>query len=370
MKKKIWIGLSAMLAILMFAIVACTKEPTPDPYYPGGGSGGSGSGGGNSSGSAPSTPTGVSATVDGSRIKVSWNSVSNATSYKVYYSEDGYNYNYTIGTTSNTYIYDNLPYENNYYKVKAINSYGESSLSSSAYCHYSSGGGGGGGGGSSPSAPSGVSASVNGSRIKVSWNSVSNATRYTVYWSSTGANFSSIGSTSSTYLYDDNPYEDNYYKVKAENSYGESSYSSAVYCHYSSGGGGGGSTIHSPCPVHYTSHTATSSTITLRWSNPTSSGCGTPTTAYLRVRVPDGYGEYVTLQTLSGSTTTVSFNYRSYLDSQNCIRMGIVTENSAGSSGGLPLMYNANTNSWSGGNGLELTKDWEIEEIKISDICH
>ena len=72
-----------MLAIFLLAIVACSKEP--DPYYPSNGGGGS-SGGGSSSGSAPSTPTGVTASVSGSSIKVSWNSVSNATSYTVYYS--------------------------------------------------------------------------------------------------------------------------------------------------------------------------------------------------------------------------------------------------------------------------------------------
>ena len=52
-------------------------------------------------------------------------------------------YNYEIGTTSNTYIFDDAPSEYNYYKVKAKNSYGESPFSSSVYCHYSSGGGSG-----------------------------------------------------------------------------------------------------------------------------------------------------------------------------------------------------------------------------------
>ena len=93
-----------------------------------------------------------------------------------------------------------------------------------------------------------------------------------------------------------------------------------------------------------------------------------PTTAYLRVRVPDGYGEYVTLQTLSGSTTSASFNYRSYIDSQGYVRMGIVTENSAGTGSGLPLMYNTNTNTWSGGKGLDEVEMDEIEEIRLLDI--
>lgn len=97
---------------------------------------------------------------------------------------------------------------------------------------------GGGGGGSAPSAPTNVSAEVIGSRIKVSWNSVSNATEYTVYWSNNGSsNYNVIGTTSNLYFYDDAPNEYNYYKVKAKNSYGESSLSSYAYCHYSSGGG-------------------------------------------------------------------------------------------------------------------------------------
>lgn len=98
--------------------------------------------------------------------------------------------------------------------------------------------GGGGGGGSAPTAPTGVFAEVIGSRIKVSWNSVSNADSYTVYWSNNGNTYSfEIGTTSNTYIFDDVPYEDNYYKVKAKNSYGESPFSSYAYCHYTSGGG-------------------------------------------------------------------------------------------------------------------------------------
>ena len=148
MKKKIWIGLSSVLAILLMVIMACTKEPTPDPVYPGGGGSG-GSGGGGNTGSVPSAPMGVGCepTNDGSEVKVSWNSVSNATSYKVYWyktASSGGQYdidNYTlIKTTTSTSIYHNAtPRVYNYYCVIAINSYGESPMSSPTYCWFGSG---------------------------------------------------------------------------------------------------------------------------------------------------------------------------------------------------------------------------------------
>lgn len=335
----------------------------------GGNGGGGGGGGGGGTGSAPSAPTGVSATVSGSQIKVSWNSVSNATSYKVYWSESGNSYNTTIGTTSNTYIYDNVPYENNYYKVKAINDYGESELSSYAYCHYSSGGGGGGGGGSTttvPDAPTGVEAHDNSvvgeTWVLISWNSVSNATSYKVYRSSSAnGSYSLITTTEYTDYNDRNPMNgSNYYKVKAVNSAGESSYSSYAYFNNTP-------TVYSPCPVHYTSHTATSTKITLRWTNPTSSGCGTPTTAYLKVKDPDT-DEYVVIETMPGTDTWASFSYTPWIDvfqGQRWVYCGIITENSAGISGGLALAYNVDTNTWYGGNGLKLTEELEKELEKI-----
>lgn len=127
MKKKIWIGLSAMLAILMFAIVACTKEP--DPVYPGGGGSG---GGGNNSSSVLKPPTGVRATREGSMIKVSWNGVSNAYCYKLYRSSGSTSasssgpYTWIYSTTA-TYCYDENPDHINYYKVTTVDSSGKES---------------------------------------------------------------------------------------------------------------------------------------------------------------------------------------------------------------------------------------------------
>ncbi len=335
-------------------------------YYEGNGGGNGGSGN-----SAPSAPTGVSAEVSGSRVCVTWNSVSNASYYKVYRaSSSSGSYSVIASSTSNTYYYDASPNTNNYYKVTAVNSSGtESEKSDYAYCYYSSGGGGGGGGGTTvPDAPTGVNAENYGNAmlpdIRISWNSVSNATSYKVYRStSANGSYSQIGSsTTNTFLSDSNPRQGyNYYKVKAFNNAGGSSYSSYAVYNYDPG------SQLSPCPVHYTSHTATSYQITLRWTNPTTYGCGTPTTAYLRVRNPDS-GVYADLQTLSGSATSASFSYGMWADSEGYVYCGIITENSAGTSGGLPLVYNWKTNTWYGGNGKQYTEMMEMEELIFSHI--
>ena len=89
-------------------------------------------------GNPPNAPTGVSATLSGTQIQVSWNSVSNATSYKVYRSSS-VNGSYTlIGSPTSNYYNDANPLTGyNYYKVKAVNSTGESAFSNSAFCNYS-----------------------------------------------------------------------------------------------------------------------------------------------------------------------------------------------------------------------------------------
>ncbi len=93
------------------------------------------------SATAPSAPTGVTATVSGSQIYISWNSVSNATSYKVYRSSSSSGSYTLIGSPTSSHYYDASPLSGyNYYKVKAVNSVGESSYSSVAPCDYSGGG--------------------------------------------------------------------------------------------------------------------------------------------------------------------------------------------------------------------------------------
>ena len=220
-----------------------------------------------------STPTGVNASVDGSSILVSWQSVSGASSYNIYRSSSANGSYSLIGTASTTSYRDSSPISgNNYYKVSAVNNKGESQQSSYAVCNYTDGGG------SSttpnvPNAPTDVTVSNEGNNylpsIRISWSSVSNATSYNIYRSSSanGA-YSQIGSTSDTYTYDYNPMSgNNYYKVKAVNSTGESQYSSyAVY---------NNNPEFSPCPPTVKVSGTTSQTVT--WTNPTSNGCGKPT---------------------------------------------------------------------------------------------
>jgi hypothetical protein len=245
--------------------------------------------------------------------------------------------------TSSTSATDNNPYVGTtYYKVKAINSVGESDFSSVVSCTYPSGGGNNGGnnGGSTtaPTAPSSVEAEMSAGGISVSWSSVSGATSYEVYQASSATgSYSKIGTSTSTSYYLSSATEgrDYYFKVKAVNSAGSSALSSYGYVKFE----------NSPCPVTYGSCTASGSTITMRWTVPTSSGCGTPTKAYLRVRNPLS-GVYTDVETLSGTATSVSFAYGMWANTEGLVYVGIITENSKGTSGGIPKVYNKNTNTW------------------------
>jgi len=84
-------------------------------------------------GSAPSAPTGVSATAADSQVTISWSSVSGATSYNIYWSTTS-GVTKTTGTkiTNATSPYSHTGLTNGttyYYVVTAVNGYGESSES-------------------------------------------------------------------------------------------------------------------------------------------------------------------------------------------------------------------------------------------------
>jgi len=184
-----------------------------------------------SSTTKPNAPTGLAATQSGTSIYITWYIVSNATSYNVYWSNSASGtYTKRGSNFTQSYAYDNSPLPGyNYYKVTAVNSAGESALSSFTYCNYSST--------TKPNAPTGVTATLSGTYIYISWNSVPGATSYKVYQSNSasGSYLWLVGGTSTTqtHIYDTAPTVGayNYYKVTAINSAGESALSSYAACY-------------------------------------------------------------------------------------------------------------------------------------------
>ena len=299
---------------------------------------------------SPDAPTGVSATVSGSRIYVSWNSVSNATSYKVYRSSSASGSYTLIGSPSSTYYYDNSPLTGyNYYKIKAVNSAGESSYSSYASCNYT-------GGTTAPNAPTGVSVTNTGTssspQLKISWNSVSNATSYKVYRSSSASGtYSQIGSaTSNTYLYDNSPMSGyNYYKVKAVNSAGESSYSS--YAYYNN--------VTAPSAPTGVTATASGTHVEISW-NPVSNA-----TSYKVYRSSSASGTYSQI----GSATSNTYLYdNNPLSGYNYYKVKAV--NSAGESAYSSYAYYNNVTAPSAPTGVTATASGTHVEISWNPVSN
>jgi len=183
-----------------------------------------------SNGGAPATPQGLSAsTYSSSSIYLSWYSVSGASYYKVY-RYNGYSGYTQIGTTySNTYYIDSyldsgMTY---YYKVSAVNDYGESILTDAKSATTSSSSSG------TPDIPTGLYVTeTTSSSVSLGWEWTSGANYYKVYYSNTASlGFGYLGNTSHTY-YTVNGLDANttyYFRVSAVNDYGESSLSDYTY---------------------------------------------------------------------------------------------------------------------------------------------
>lgn len=183
--------------------------------------------------SFPATPTGFTAVGGTGQVTLSWTSVSNATSYNVYYGTAA-----GVTTTSGTKITaGSTPYTQTglnagttyYYIITAVNSTGESAPSPEVSASTASvpplpvv-----------PAAPSGLIATGGTAQVSLSWNPVNTATAYNIYYSTTSnvtkANGTKISNVTSpavqTGLADSTTY---YYIVTAENSAGESAASIQV----------------------------------------------------------------------------------------------------------------------------------------------
>ena len=170
-------------------------------------------------------PTGVSAS-DGTytdKVRVGWSSASGASRYYVYRATSSSGTYSSIGNTTSTYYYDTsaIPGTTYYYKLKAYNGGHYSDLSG-----YNSGW-------RKLLPPTGVSATdgTYTDKIRITWNSVSGATRYYVYRStSSSGTYSSLGYVTGLYMDDTSIPEDTsepsyYYKVRAYNNGRYSAYS-------------------------------------------------------------------------------------------------------------------------------------------------
>ncbi len=316
------------------------------------GSGGnSGSSGGGTSESKPSAPQITKAEYEGNSNKITWDEVSNATSYNVYRSTDSSTGYSKIGSTENNFYSDSNPKDGkNYYKVTAVNRAGESSMSANTAVFDNSGSSGSGSGGSSgssgsgsggssgssgsgsgggssvskPSTPTNVNAENYGNsyspEIKITWNEVANATSYNVYRStSSSSGYSKIGSTTNTYYSDFNPKSGkNYYKVTAVNSAGESSTSS--YAMYDNDP----SKSAVPATPNVTV-SGSSSSLRVSWSCNTGGNYGTPQKYEVHKRDPST-ASYTLL------TTTTSTSYTDSNPHPGINRYAIVAINSVGKS--------------------------------------
>lgn len=194
-------------------------------------SSGNGSGGSGGSGqtSKPSAPTNVRATANGESIVVSWNPVSGAEYYQVYYVRP---YPYNIETFETTYSTSMTFYPKTIvgtwkFWVKAVNSnYDISDASSTVTVNYSSGGGNSGGGGSTQSqldTPKNLEYASDVYYVQISFDEVPLAYEYHLYRSTKASSgytkiSASGGSTSGNryVLTDQSPKSGTtYYKVKA-----------------------------------------------------------------------------------------------------------------------------------------------------------
>lgn len=217
-------------------------------------------------------PSNLQAQTSGTNVNLSWTYNGYAEQFYVYASSSSYGeyeyIDYVVGDyrsclievqSSGTY----------YFKITAISNGIESAFSNTASATISSSGSGGSGGSeqpSKPSAPTNVKATISGESIIVSWNAVSGAEYYQVYYVAPYPydieSFENTHSTSMTF-YPKTKVGTWKFWVKAVNSnYDMSNASSIVTVNYTSGGGsnsgGGGSTqsqLETPKNLDYASDT-------------------------------------------------------------------------------------------------------------------
>ena len=143
--------------------------------------------------SAPESPTGLTASVNGDSVELSWDAVADATGYNVY--RDG---SLLEALSSNSFSDSGVADGTYLYEVSALNDYGEGAKASvSASVNNAP-----------PDAPTNLNAIVNGDSVSLSWDAVADATSYNLYRdggliaSPSTNSFNDGGLADGTYLYE------------------------------------------------------------------------------------------------------------------------------------------------------------------------
>ena len=160
----------------------------------------------------PETPANITSWVIGANVSLSWSTVADATSYKVYRDDS-----LLASVNANSFSESNLADGTYLYEVSAVNDYGESESRVGISVSISAGE-------SPPATPTNLRVSVSGSSVSLSWNIVSDASGYRVYRDSSllesvnTNSFTDSDLADATYLYE----------VSAINAYGESASKASV----------------------------------------------------------------------------------------------------------------------------------------------
>ncbi len=170
-------------------------------------------------------------TVTNGAFAFQWSDVTGTSEYQIQVSEDTSFASTVIDETVTITHHiptSTLSANTHYWRVRAEDSYGNQSAWSEAWSFMVSSEPG-----TAPSTPTNVSATAGNEEITISWDSVTGATYYNIYWSTSAGVTKETGTKISTFtspythtgLTNDTTY---YYVVTAENSYGESDESDEV----------------------------------------------------------------------------------------------------------------------------------------------
>ncbi|MCO5385849.1 MAG: cell wall-binding repeat-containing protein [Desulfosporosinus sp.] len=256
--------------------------------------------------STPSAPTDLTASAkSSSEIYLDWDSESGATSYYVYRSKTSSGtYSQITTTTSSQYTDSDLSEDTTYYyKVVSVNSAGTSSYSTKTYATTDDSDDDSDND-SDLSAPTDLTATAVGSdEIELDWDSVSDASSYYVYRStSSSGTYSKIATTTASRYTDDDLEEDTtyYYKVKAVDGSDTSAYSSRDYATTSDSDEDDSDESDLSAPTDLTARAESSSEIYLDWDSVSNASF------YHVFRSTSSSGTYSNIETTTTSSYTDS----------------------------------------------------------------